>query len=59
MLNLPTLHTTSISEGELICAFVTHDAVTLHRNILKQFSGNLTHEERIFKRVHKIAKSDY
>ena len=59
MLNLLTLVTTSISKGELICVFVADIAATLHINILKQISGNLTHDERIFKRVRKIAKSEY
>jgi diacylglycerol kinase family enzyme len=45
MLNLPT---TEIMEGELNFVVVADDAFKLHKNIPNLFSGNLTHDERIF-----------
>jgi len=54
MLNVRTSFTTSITEGGFIYFFCGSRCRTLHRNIVKEFSSNLPHKERIFKRVRKI-----
>jgi hypothetical protein len=45
MLNVPT---TEIMEGELNLISVDGHTFTLHKNIVKPFSANITSEERIF-----------
>jgi hypothetical protein len=42
MLNLPTTETT---EGKLSFIFVAGSEFTLHKNTLKLFSGNVTHDD--------------
>jgi hypothetical protein len=46
--NMLNLHTTAMTRGELNCVFAADDAFTLHKNMVKPFTGNAVHDKGIY-----------